>query len=135
MNKRKNELYLPGKCNIGPKEIRKRYLVGAIGFMIAAILLFLLSFFKAGYALFIITILPFILGFIGFYQGHEKFCIGNAIAGVYDFSGNKGKRSHVNDRISHMKDIKKAVLLLSYSIVSAAIITFIFVLLAYYGVI
>ncbi|MCL5976488.1 MAG: hypothetical protein M1580_02735 [Candidatus Parvarchaeota archaeon] len=125
--------YSPGKCNIGPKEIRKRYLAGFLGFIVAAILFVFLSFFRVGYLLFIILIFPLFLGFIGFYQGYKKFCVANAIAGIYVFSDTK--KGSIKDKKSHRIDLKKALTLITYSFISAAMLTMVITLIVYYLVI
>jgi len=125
--------YIPGKCNIGGKEIQKRYLAGLVGFVIAAIISFFLSFFRLNYLLFILLIFPMFLGFIGFYQGYKRFCIANAISGIYVFSDTK--KGSIKDKISHRIDLKKARILIAYSLISAAILTIIMTLIAYYGVV
>lgn len=132
MNSSQKIAYSPGKCNIGPKEIRKRYAIGFLGFITAIILIVLFSFFKLNYLFFIILLLPFLLGFVGFYQGYTKFCVGNAMEGIYDLSDTKSKRGVIKNRIAHSLDLKKAVILIAYSVISAAIITFIITFIAYY---
>ncbi|MCL4362717.1 MAG: hypothetical protein OH338_05335 [Candidatus Parvarchaeota archaeon] len=133
MAKDESQGYLPGKCNIGPKEIKKRYLTGFIGFVIAAILAVFLSISKVNYLFFILLIFPLFLGFIGFYQGYKRFCVANAIAGIYVFSDTK--KGSIKDKKSHRIDLKKALILITYSFISAALLTMVMTLIAYYLVV
>ncbi|MCL4396970.1 hypothetical protein M1494_01315 [Candidatus Parvarchaeota archaeon] len=125
--------YSPGRCNIGPNEVRKRYLAGLVGFVVAAILSAFFSLFKADYLFFILLIFPLFLGFIGFYQGYKRFCVANAIAGIYVFSDTK--KGSIKNKLSHSIDLKKAGILIAYSLISAAALTIILTLIAYYMVI
>lgn len=114
--------YQPGVCNIGKNEIRKRYALALVGFIISAIAAYaIFSFNLTRLALFV----PFILllfGFEGFYQGYFKFCAGFAAKGVYDFSGSGDSKGKVNDPESHKRDMKMAHRIHLYSIISSVII-------------
>jgi hypothetical protein len=115
--------YTPGVCNIGKNEIRKRYALAAMGFVISAIVSYvILSSGLPRWAL-LSSFIPLLLGFEGFYQGHFKFCAGFAAAGVYDFTGSGGSRSKVTNPESHKSDMKMASRIHMYSIVSGIIIT------------
>ncbi|MCL4376469.1 hypothetical protein M1558_03185 [Candidatus Parvarchaeota archaeon] len=133
MKKDKVDNYSPGKCNIGPKEIRKRYLAGLAGFIVTAILAVFISIFRVNYLFFILLALPLFLGFIGFYQGYKRFCVANAIKGIYVISDTK--KGSIRDKALHMVDLKKAGVLITYSLISTVVLTAIMTLIAYYGVI
>ena len=125
--------YSPGKCNIGPNEIRKRYLAGLAGFIVTVILAVILFILRVNYLFFVLLILPLFLGFIGFYQGYKRFCVANAIKGVYVISDTK--KGSIKNKALHVIDLKKAGVLITYALISAAVITVIITLIAYYGVI
>lgn len=127
------ETYYPGKCNIGQEEIKKRYKAGLAGFIIFVIFLIFLSVFKLNYLFFILLAFPLFLGFIGFYQGYKRFCVANAVTGLYVFSDNK--KGSIKDKIAHRIDLKTAVILITYSFISAAVVTMIITLIAYYWLI
>lgn len=114
--------YQPGVCNIGKNEIRKRYGLAVVAFVIAAIVSYaILSFSWPKLALFFSFVL-LLMGFEGFYQGYFKFCAGFAARGIYDFAGSGGSRNKVTNSEAHKEDMKKAKQIHIYSIVSSIII-------------
>lgn len=133
MKRDKADNYSPGECNIGPKEIRKRYLAGLAGFIITVILAVIFSILRVNYLFFVLLVLPLFLGFIGFYQGYKRFCVANAIKGVYVISDTK--KGSIKNKALHAIDLKKAGVLITYALISAAVITAIITLIAYYGAI
>ena len=111
-----------GVCNIGKNEIRKRYALAAVGFVMAAIISYaILSFDWTKLAL-LLPLILLIMGFEGFFQGYFKFCAGFAAKGVYDFTGSGGSKSKVTDSESHKKDMEKARRIHLYSIISGIIV-------------
>jgi hypothetical protein len=114
--------YEPGVCNIGRNEIRKRYALAAVGFVIAAIASYAIISFNLPRLVLLVSFIPLLMGFEGFYQGYLKFCAGFAAASVYDFTGSGGSRSQVTDPESHKKDMTKAIRIHLYSIISSIII-------------
>jgi hypothetical protein len=122
--------YEPGACNIGKAEIRKRYALAVAGFLIAAAFAYAVAVsHMPRWALFFSAI-PLILGFEGFYQGYLKFCAGFAAKGIYDFKGSGGERGKVKSKEEHWKDMKKAVMIHLYALISGAIVTVLVYILA-----
>lgn len=119
--------YKPGVCNIGKNEIRKRYALAVVAFVLSAIVSYAtISLNLPKFAL-ILTFIFLIIGFEGFYQGYFKFCTGFAAAGLSDFTGS---RSKVTNSESHKKDMKKAMNIHLCSIISSIIVvTFIYFIL------
>lgn len=76
--------YTPGQCNIGPAERLKRLMTGIIFFAIgvAGALVFALVGLNQWYSL--ILLVPFFLGFYGFFQYFFKFCVVNGLTKKYD---------------------------------------------------
>jgi predicted nucleic acid-binding Zn ribbon protein len=74
--------YIPGICNINPKEVKRRRAIGVIGLMIVVlltttlILLSVPSLFRA------IVFVPAFIMATGFIQAQSKFCVGYASAGM-----------------------------------------------------
>ena len=112
--------YLPGACNIGKDEIRERYALAFMGFMISAVLVSSIILYHLPRWSLFVSFIPLVLGFEGFYQGHFKFCAGFAAERVYDVGGSKKK---VTDPKDHFKDMQRAKQIHIYSIISAALIT------------
>src|SRR5271157_715713 len=114
--------YKPGVCNIGKREIRKRYALATVGFVISAIVPYAVLSSNLPQWVLLLSFIPLLMGFEGFYQGHSKFCAGFAAAGVYDFTGSGGSRSQVTDPEPHKKDMRRAMHIHIYSIISSIII-------------
>jgi hypothetical protein len=111
--------YQPGVCNIGKGEIRERYALAFMGFMISAALVSAIILYHLPRLLLFVSFIPLALGFEGFYQGRLRFCAGFAAAGVYNVDNSKKK---VTDPADHSKDLKKAKQIHIYSVISAAAI-------------
>ena len=121
--------YQPGICNIGKNEIRKRYILAIVGFVISAIVSYaILSFSLPKWAL-LFSFVALLIGFEGLYQGYFRFCAGFAAAGVYDFTGSGGSRSKVTNAKDHREDMRKAMRIHIYAIISSVIITVIYFVL------
>ena len=117
--------YIPGSCNIGNGEVRRRQLVAIFG-------LFLTSFSA-------VTILatdqsknsrlsifvPALIFAIGFVQSRKKFCLAYGLAGTFNF-GKLGQISKVQSTEDRKADRKTAVLILFQSVALAALITAVF---------
>lgn len=117
--------YIPGSCNIGNGEVRRRQAVAIFG-------LFLTSFSA-------ITILatdqsrnsrlsifvPALIFAIGFVQSRKKFCLAYGLTGTFNF-GKLGQISKVQSTEDRKADRKTAVLILFQSAALAALITAVF---------
>jgi fatty acid desaturase len=114
--------YAPGVCNIGKNEIRKRYALAVAAFVIAAVYSYAVLAFALPHWALLISIIPLLMGFEGFYQGYFHFCAGFAAAGRYDLSGSEDSKGQVTDAASHRKDLAKAGQIHLYSIISAIIV-------------
>jgi hypothetical protein len=121
--------YKPGVCNIGKNETRKRYAMGAAGFIMAAA--FALGTVSAGLPgwVLLVSFIPLVIGFEGAYQGRFRFCAGFAAAGIYDFTGSGGSRKKVTGKEAHRKDMGMAFRIHAYSLVSGAVVAAIIYLL------
>lgn len=114
--------YKPGVCNIGENEIRKRYALAVIAFVVSALLVYAVVLLNLARWALLLSFIPLVMGFEGLYQGYFKFCAGFAAAGKYDFTGSGGSKSNVTDSESHKKDLQKARRIHIYSIISSIII-------------
>ncbi len=114
--------YVPGVCNIGPAEIKRRMMVGYWGTVIALVL------FVALYSLHlpdwtrIILAVPAFMGATGFIQGLTHFCAGFGMSGVFNF-GSLGTTQKVGDSKAAAKDRQKALALFGYSLLIAIAVT------------
>ena len=111
--------YIAGKCNIGKNEIRKRYILSVFGFILTGLLTFFIVYLNLNSIYGFLVFISLVIGFEGFYQGHFKFCAGLAAEGVYDLTGSGGTRGKVNSKKAHNLDIKSAIQIHIYSLISS----------------
>lgn len=106
--------YIPGSCNIGKGEIRRRQVVALAGAVISATsLVGLLSSDAVRGARFSLFI-PLMVFAIGFVQSRKKFCLAYGFMGTFNF-GKLGQISRVSDPISKKVDRKTALTILAQS--------------------
>ncbi len=122
-------LYKPGICNIGKNEIRKRYALGASGFILTAILFYLLYVYNFSTLWFVVLVFPMYLGFEGLYQGYFHFCAGFGMSGRYDFRGTRNEQGRVKNKKQHMQDLVRSMWIHVYSVWSAVFVTIVIVFL------
>ena len=120
--------YIPGTCNIGKGEIRRRQLVAIFG-------LFLTTFSAATIIASdqsknsrLSIFLPALIFSIGFVQSRKKFCLAYGLAGTFNF-GKLGQISKVQSNEDRKFDRKTAVSILLQSAALAAFITAVFFVL------
>ena len=117
------ENYRPGVCNIGKNEIRKRYAIGFVGLIIAAVLVYVIAWFSLPTWSLLVCFFPLFLGVEGFLQGYFKFCAGFASRSIFDFTGSSNEKGRVMDKEAHHLDMRKAMRIHLYSSVMAAVVT------------
>ena len=106
--------YIPGSCNIGKGEIRRRQVVALAGAVISVTsLVGLLSTDAARSARFSLF-MPLMIFAIGFVQSRKKFCLAYGLAGTFNFGG-LGQISRVSDPIAKKADRKTALTILAQS--------------------
>ncbi len=121
--------YVPGVCNIGKNEIRKRYVLGIAGFAIALLFAGLINFFSLQRWLLLFCFIPFTMASEGIYQGRFKFCAGFAAASMFDFSGSSDEKGRVTSDKAHAQDVQKAMKIHLYSLVTAALLALVLYIL------
>ncbi len=121
--------YKPGVCNIGKDEIRKRYAFGAAGLAIAAVLVYLLVSWGMPKPYLLLSFIPLVMAFEGFYQGYFGFCVGYATKGIFDLGGSGGGYGEVKDKESHRTDMGRAKTITIYAVVSSLLVAIIVYLL------
>jgi len=122
--------YIPGTCNIGSGEIRRRQVVAIIGLMlsISSFVTLLMSGAprNARYGIFV----PLMIASVGWVQSRSKFCLAYGFAGTFNM-GKLGDISRVADKASKAADRKTAVTILLKSTALAAALTLLVVLLPF----
>jgi hypothetical protein len=122
--------YIPGSCNIGSGEIRRRQVVAIIGTIISissfVTLLMASAPRNARFGMF----LPLMIASVGWVQSRSKFCLAYGFAGTFNM-GKLGDISRVADAASKAADRKTAITILAKSTALAATITLLVVLLPF----
>jgi hypothetical protein len=111
--------YIPGVCNIGNEEIRRRNQVGIAGLIITVILYSLFVYLDASKGVRFLIFIPALLSATGFLQARMRFCVYYGLAAMFNFDS-LGKSSKVEDDEFIKKDKKKARQII-YSAVIAGI--------------
>lgn len=122
--------YVPGSCNLGKQEIRRRQLVALIGLFLAASsfagLLTTDAPNSARWGLFI----PLMVFSVGFIQSRKKFCLAYGFMGTFNL-GKLGDLSRVQNAEDRKADRKTALTILMQSAALALAITTVLVLLPF----
>jgi hypothetical protein len=122
--------YIPGTCNIGKGEIRRRQFVALIGlFLTITVGIGLLPNEDPNPPRFFIF-LPAMVFAIGFVQSRKKFCLAYGFAGTFNF-GKLGKVSRVASAEDRKADRKMAISIFRQSALLAFAITVVYTTLAY----
>lgn len=96
--------YRAGACNIGPYEIRRRWVSGLFGVAAAVALAALLVAVGAPPLLRLAVLFPLWGGLIGVLQAHRRFCVGFALAGIVNVGGDATGRHSVADAAARAAD-------------------------------
>lgn len=114
--------YVPGTCNIGKGEIRRRQIVAIIGlFFTVSTLITLVSTNAPRGARFGIFI-PALIMSIGWVQSRRKFCLAYGLMGTFNF-GKLSELSKVADKESRRADQITALTILAQSALYALLVT------------
>ena len=117
--------YIPGSCNIGTGEIRRRQAVALFGLFLTIFSITTLLATDQNKSARLFIFIPAMIFSIGFIQSRSKFCLAYGLAGTFNFDrlGNISKVGSAADRTA---DRKTAVLILIKSVALAALITAVF---------
>ena len=120
--------YVPGSCNIGKGEIRRRQLVALFGiFLTISSATALLATDQSRFSRISIFV-PALVFSVGFVQSRSKFCLAYGFAGTFNFE-RLGKISRVQSVQDRKADRKTAIVILLKSAFLAALITAVFFIL------
>ena len=117
--------YIPGSCNIGTGEIRRRQAVALFGLFLTTFSIATLLATDQNKSARLSIFIPAMIFSIGFIQSRSKFCLAYGLAGTFNFDrlGNISKVGSAADRTA---DRKTAVLIFIKSVALAALITAVF---------
>lgn len=114
--------YIPGACNIGKGEIRRRQIVALIGLALSISSLITLISTNAPRGARLGIFVPLAVASIGWVQSRKKFCLAYGFMGTFNF-GKLGQLSRVADSASRKADRKTALSILFQAGAYAAIAT------------
>lgn len=104
--------YRPGACNIGPAEIRRRWLSGHVGLVATLGLLMALLAVDVAPAVRLLIALPAAAATIGYLQAYLRFCAAFGLTGIYNFGG-RAEAQSVADSAARARDRRRALMLLA----------------------
>ena len=110
--------YIPGTCNLGKSEVRRRQIVALIGAAFSISSGFNLASANVSTIGKFSIFLPLMVFAIGFIQSRKKFCLAYGFMGTFNF-GKLGQISRVSDPIAKTADRKTALTILAQSLALA----------------
>lgn len=120
--------YIPGTCNIGSGEVKRRQLVSVFGLFLTVFSAVSIVATDQSKSSRLSIFLPALIFSIGFVQSRRKFCLAYGLAGTFNF-GKLGQISKVQSIEDRKADRKTAVSILLQSVALAALITAVFFVL------
>ena len=107
--------YIPGVCNIGPEEIKKRKQAGWMGLIATVALWAVFVWFGVAPAWRLLLFFPAMMSATGFLQAYMHFCAYFGFASLFNF-GDVGKTDSVSQAEFRAKDKRRAWQIVIYSI-------------------
>ena len=117
--------YIPGSCNIGTGEIKRRQAVALFGLFLTIFSITTILATDQNKSARLSIFIPTMIFSVGFIQSRSKFCLAYGLAGTFNFD-RLGKISKVGSAADRTADRKTAVLILIKSVALAALITAVF---------
>ena len=114
--------YIPGTCNIGKGEVRKRQLVALVGLFFSVTTLLAFSTVETTTAVRLGIFFPLRVASVGFVQSRSKFCLAYGFAGTFNV-GKMGDIKRVASKEDRAADRKTALVILGKSFLLAALAT------------
>ena len=114
--------YIPGSCNIGKGEIRRRQVVALVGLFFSISTLLTFKTVDAPPAIRLGIFFPLMVASVGFVQSRSKFCLAYGFAGTFNI-GKLGDIKRVASKEDRAADRKTALVILGKSFLLAAIAT------------
>ncbi len=114
--------YIPGACNIGRSETRRRKQTGWIGLVATILLYALLVYTGAPRILRLFIFIPAMMAAIGFLQARMHFCAYFGMRGVFNFSEDIGKTDTVEQAEFRAMDRRRAWQIIIYSLIVGIIV-------------
>ncbi|MFM2137299.1 MAG: hypothetical protein RJA84_427 [Actinomycetota bacterium] len=123
MNSKMPEVeYIPGTCNIGKGEVRRRQLVALVGLFFSISTLLTFNTVDAPTEIRLGIFFPLMVAAVGFVQSRSKFCLAYGFAGTFNV-GKLGDIRRVASKEDRAADRKTALVILGKSFLLAALAT------------
>ena len=122
--------YIPGSCNIGKGEIKRRQFVALLGLFLSIFALVTLISIDAPPSSRIGIFFPLMMASVGYIQSRSKFCLAYGFAGTFNV-GKMGDLSRVASPEDRAADRKTALTILGKSLLLAVIATGVVVVLPF----
>ena len=113
---------IPGSCNIGKGEVRKRQMVALVGLFFTVVTLLTFSTVDTPTEIRLGIFFPLMVASVGFVQSRSKFCLAYGFAGTFNV-GKMGDIKRVASKEDRAADRKTALKILGKSFLLAAIAT------------
>jgi hypothetical protein len=114
--------YIPGSCNIGKGEVRRRQLVALVGLFFSISTLLTFNTVDAPTEIRLGIFFPLLVASVGFVQSRSKFCLAYGFAGTFNV-GKLGDIKRVASKEDRAADRKTALVILGKSFLLAALAT------------
>jgi hypothetical protein len=114
--------YIPGSCNIGKGEVRRRQLVALVGLFFTVVTLLTFSTVDTPTEIRLGIFFPLMVASVGFVQSRSKFCLAYGFAGTFNV-GKLGDIKRVASKEDRAADRKTALVILGKSFLLAALAT------------
>jgi hypothetical protein len=114
--------YIPGTCNIGKGEVRRRQLVALLGLFFSVTTLLAFNTVDAPTEIRLGIFFPLMVASVGFVQSRSKFCLAYGFAGTFNV-GKMGDIKRVASKEDRAADRKTALVILGKSFLLAALAT------------
>ena len=115
--------YIPGVCNIGPAEIKKRKQAGWTGLIATVLLWMAFIWFDVPSAWRLLLFFPAMMSATGFLQAYMHFCAYFGFASLFNF-GDVGKTDSVSQAEFRARDRRRAWQIIIYSVLVGVIAAF-----------
>jgi hypothetical protein len=112
--------YIPGVCNIGRAEVKRRKMAGYVGLAAVVVLWAVLIAARVPPVWRLTLFLPGLLAAIGLVQARMGFCVNYGLLGVFSVGPDAGKTDTVEQAEFRRQDQRKALAILSLSLLIAA---------------
>ena len=121
--------YMPGVCNIGPSEVKSRVAAGWIGLIATVAIGALLIYLPVSPWTRLVLFFPATIAALGFLQAAFHFCVAFGMDGLFNMSEEAGKTESVSQQEFRKQDKKKAVQIITYSVVIGVIVSIVAIFL------